>query len=141
MRFPVLAALLCGALALPQLANAADVQVPVNKDFLEGERGIQGYGDSYYFRWDVLLIDGVVHLCGAGKFPDARTAHAIKGTMYKAKLTYRGKTILKDISFFTRLKKNDDLLKANATCRSTGVVPVKNGGDFVLDWPGGRIRF
>ena len=116
-----------------QPVAAADVLMPVNKDFGEGDLTINGYGKGYIYRWDVLLIDGYVHLCGVGTFP--------KGQLRKAKLTYRGKTILKDVSFFGRERKGTDLSKAKAVCRTTGVVPVKNGGDFVLDWAGGNIRF
>ena len=122
-------------------AVAADFQVPVTKDFLESAIEINGYGVGYVYRWDVLVFDGTVALCGAGIFPDARTAYAMKGLVRKAKLTYRGKTILKDVSFFNKMKKNDDLSKATATCRSTGVTPVKGGGSFVLDIGGGRVRF
>jgi hypothetical protein len=124
-----------------QPVAAADVLMPVNKDFGEGDLTINGYGKGYIYRWDVLLIDGYVHLCGVGTFPDGSTAHAMKGQLRKAKLTYRGKTILKDVSFFGRERKGTDLSKAKAVCRTTGVVPVKNGGDFVLDWAGGNIRF
>ncbi|MFZ1727441.1 MAG: hypothetical protein WBO29_14050 [Albidovulum sp.] len=122
-------------------AVAEDFQTPVTKDFLESAIEINGYGVGYVYRWDVLLFDDVVALCGVGIFPDARTAYAMKGLVRKASLTYRGKKILKDVSFFNKVKKNDDLSKATATCRSTGVAPVKGGGSFVLDVGGGRVRF
>jgi len=62
--------------------------------------------------------------------------------MRKAVVTLDGRPILTDLSFFTRIRKNDDLGKAQATGRVTAVpVPRDSGHKIVLEFGGGIFRY
>ena len=63
---------LCGGPAL-----AEDFTVPVTADFnVDDLTWTGGLGKAYDMRWDALLVDGKVAVCGAGVFLDPTTRFA-----------------------------------------------------------------
>lgn len=129
------------ALAFASTASASDFAIPVDGDF--NEDGIEwngGLGKAYEFRWDAVLSDGAVAICGAGKFLDATTRQATVGLLRKAKVILDGKVVMKDLSYFAKYPKSQDLGKVKATCRSTGAKPAGKNSAVELDISG-RARF
>ncbi|HQY43901.1 MAG TPA: hypothetical protein PK450_06940 [Paracoccaceae bacterium] len=122
-------------------AAAKDYKLPVDsqfhEDWVEWDGGL---GKAYLFRWDARLIDGEVALCGAGQFLDATTRSATIDLLRKARVLLDGKVILKDLTYFAKYPKSQDLGKVEATCRSTGAKPAGKTGSVEIDISG-RARF
>jgi hypothetical protein len=133
---------LAACVAFSSAASAADFQVPVDEDFGAGsfEWG-GGLGTSYQFRWNVIAAGNKLAVCGAGQFLDPTTGSATRDAMRKASVTVNGQNIVRDLNFFTKVKKSANLMQAKATCRDTGV-PIPQGKvDVQLDIPTARARF
>lgn len=122
-------------------AHAADFKVPVdgkfNEDWIEWSSGM---GKAYVFRWDARLIEGEVVLCGAGQFLDPTTHSPTVGLLRKARVLLDGKVILKDLTYFAKYPKSQDLGKVEAICRSTGAKPGGKNSSVELEISG-RARF
>lgn len=133
--------LVLSVLLAAQGANAKDSTAKVTGDFWEGDvTWSGGYGKAYDFRWYVFQQDGVYILCGAGQFLDATTRMNTIGLLRKGQLLLNGKTILTDLTFFTKLKKGQPFVGASATCRSTGAKPRGSKDEVSLEIFG-RGRF
>lgn len=122
-------------------AQANDSTAKVDKNFWDGEVVWDGgYGKAYDFRWYVFQQDGVYILCGAGQFLDVTTRSNTVDLLRKGKLLLNGKTILTDLTFFTKLKQGQPFAGASAACRSTGAKPRGSNDEVSLEI-GGRGRF
>lgn len=131
-------ALVSATLATAQAADfALKVDEKFNEDWIEWDGGI---GRAYDFRWDARLKDGQVAICGAGQFLDVTSRSATLDLLRKASVVMDGRVILKDLSFFARYKKGDQLSGATANCRNTGAKPA-NGDSGVELQIRGRARF
>ena len=135
--FAVSAALFLSSPAIAQ----ETLQVPVDDTFVEDGISVQGEGKSYLFRWDAFRVDGRIAICGAGKFVDANSAVAMRRLMRKAVVELDGKKILTDLAFFTKVRKNDDLVGATATCKVTSTKAQSKAGAIYIVLPSGHIRF
>lgn len=143
MKFGVICAT-TAALFLSSAAIAKDlIQIPVNKDFYEGDIRIDdGFGVVYEFLFDVLLLENQIAVCGVGKFMDPATQSFTKGLMRKATITLNDKVILKNMGFFTKVKKRDDLATATANCKLTGLpAPKSRNNQINLNIGGGIFRY
>ena len=120
---------------------ASDFTTPVTEDFWEEDiEWTGGSGRAYEFRWYATVIKGQIAICGAGKFIDPTNRTASIDVLRKAKVTLDDKLILTDISFFTKLKKADNLMAASATCRNTGAKLTNGANNTGLEMSG-RSRF
>ena len=139
MKLTVLA--LSSALFATSVA-AQDYSVPVDKSFNDGAFSWEGEisGVSFEYVYGIVAIDGKVAACGAGKILDATLAPATRDFMRKSHVEYNGKVVLKNLGFFTKVKKNGDLRTAEATCRLTTVPANVTGGEFLFVIAGGRAR-
>ena len=63
------------------------------------------------------------------------------GLMRKAVVELDGKKILTDLAFFTKVRKNDDLVGATATCKVTSTKAQSKAGAIYIVLPSGHIRF
>ncbi len=131
---PALAALL---LALPQLAGAGEMfTVPVDKEFTDIEQKWNNGRVTYRGKWTVILAkDGTIAVCGAGARLDAQTAPAVAKWLHSIAVKVNGKTVLKDMSFFTEVSSTAPLEKAKATCKSSGVKPPKGKVEIFMTSP------
>ncbi|MEZ5887266.1 MAG: hypothetical protein R3D56_10350 [Paracoccaceae bacterium] len=114
------------ALAFASTASASDFAIPVDGDFWVDDVTWPSQGKGYEFRWLVILHDGQLAVCGAGKYVNVSNKSQTRDLMRKATVSLDGKPILKDLTFFTQLKSNADLASAKATCRDTGAKAGKN---------------
>lgn len=118
-------------------ASAEDFSVPVTGDFNEDSiEWTGGLGKAYEFRWDAMLVDGKVVICGAGSFLDPTTRMQTNGLLRKAKAKLDGRVVLKDLSYFAQYSKGQDLGSAKANFRSTGVAPKGADSQVELDISG-----
>ncbi len=124
-------------------ATAKDVEIPVDEYFHEGNIAIDsGIGRAYEFLIDLKVIEGQLAVCGVGKFLDPGTMQFARSMMRKGKVSLNGGVILKDLNFFTTRKKNDDLRRAQAICRLTGIAPPKGDkNDVSIDLGFGVYRY
>ncbi len=117
-----------------------DFTVPVDKDFWEGDVTWDGFGKGYEFLWILTVMKDQMVVCGAGKYLDASNRANTVEVLRKAKVKLDGKTILTDLTFFTKLPKAGDLMSAKATCRSTGMALPKGAKHVEIEFSG-RYRF
>lgn len=119
----------------------ADFSVPVDKNFSEGSLDwTGGNSKSYTYVWSVIAVKGEVAICGAGQFRNPTMAAANKKMMRTSYVQMGDRTILKDMTFFTRVAYREPLGTAQATCRGTGIPAKDAKGQFMLVIPGGRAR-
>ncbi|MCB2130008.1 MAG: hypothetical protein KDE03_13250 [Rhodobacteraceae bacterium] len=106
------------------LAQAQDQRIPVDKNFHASEIKINGgIGTVYEYMIDLKDFGGQIAVCGVGKQMEPSSRAFVNDLLRKTKIIINGKTIIKDISYFNQVKKNDDLTKSQAVCRMTGVKP------------------
>ncbi len=123
---------LCGGPAL-----AEDFTVPVTADFnVDDLTWTGGLGKAYDMRWDALLVDGKVAVCGAGVFLDPTTRFATVDLLRKAAVKLDGKVVMKDLSYFAKYKKGQNIDKVTANCRLTAAAPKSNNSQVELDISG-----
>ena len=134
MRKFVLAALV--ALSGAGTAVAGDFIVPVDKDFIDGDITWDSQERAYEFKWAVRENKSGLYVCGVGKFTDAGLKGISMQALRKAKVSIDGTPILKDIAFFNKIKKGEDLNAAKATCRQTAVRSPKNAKQVSIDFTG-----
>ncbi len=120
---------------------ASDFTIPVDKDFWEGEVTWDGgLGRAYEYRWILTVIKDQMVVCGAGRYLDATTRSNTVQVMRTAKVKLDGKTVMKNLSYFTILPKSGDLMSAKAACRSTGMALPKGAKDVSIEYTG-NYRF
>lgn len=138
MRRFVLAALvvLSGAGA----AVAADFIIPVDKDFWDDDITWNSMGKAYEFKWVVGENKTGLYVCGVGKFLDASTRSNTIEVLRKATVNVDGKMFMKDLTYFGKIKKGEDLNSAKAVCRQTATKWPKGAEGVSIEFSG-RYRF
>ena len=133
------------ALAALTWHQAAEAQtVPVTAEFWPVELSWTGQfaQTTYKGLWTAYLDkSGVLVVCGAGQLLDASRATPTQKWMESVYVQLGERKVLKDISFFTKVKSTEPLNKAQATCRSTGKKPQKGETTMGMGWPPGQARF
>jgi hypothetical protein len=123
--------------ALP--LQAGDFTVPVDSDFWEDNLTWDVTGKGYEFRWLVFERGGQLAVCGAGRYVTVANKAQTQQLLRNGKIKLDGRTILTDLSFFTKVMSDAGLASATATCRDTGAKAVPNS-KVSLDISG-RARF
>lgn len=123
---------MCGVAAL-----AEDFTTPVTSEFnVDDLTWTGGLGKAYDMRWDAILVDGKVAVCGAGAFLDPTTRRATVELLRNASVILDGKVVMKNLTYFATYKKGQDIDKATANCRLTGAAPNSNDSQVELDISG-----
>lgn len=127
------------------MAHAGDAmfQIPVTEDFGKGSIVWSGgIGEGYVYRIRVINHEGNLAVCGAGTYVDVASRDQTRRVMRRREVQIDGKTFLKDLTFFTIVKKNTPLVGAMANCRDSGVkVPPGKNHKFSLLADGRPYRF
>lgn len=115
----------------------------VTEDFGEGEIvWSDGIGKGYVYRVRIVDAKGTLALCGAGAFTDPSSRMQSRQALQRARLMLNGKPILKDLTFFTRVKRERDIMGATATCKLTSAKTPKSGkAEFGIDFGRKGYRF
>lgn len=136
-------AVVIGALcsAAPAIA-AGNFYIPVDERFGTGKIDLPGYGKGYIYRMIVIDHEGTLAVCGAGYFADASSAVGMRRLMRKTAVLVNGRTLIRDLSFFTQVKSEAALNGASAACVTTGF-PTPRSDDVEIDVsvPSGFVRF
>ncbi len=98
-----------------------------------------GLPGGYVFKIKLLVVDGVIELCGVGSFTNMMSRPAATKMLRGAKLMMNGRSILEDFYYFNKAGSERLLETAPAYCKSTGVRLPRNP-DFDIDWPDGSFR-
>lgn len=118
--------------------------VPVTPEFWPVELSWTGQfaQTTYKGLWTAYLDkSGVLVVCGAGQLLDASRASATQKWIESVYVKLGNRKILKGIDFFTKVKATEQLGKAKATCKSTGVKPQKGETSVEMGAPPAQARF
>ena len=134
-------AAICSGLAAPVLAEA--VTIPVDDHFNDlSLKWNGGQITSYIGVWDIRVDDaGFIMVCGAGQMKDANSAQATLAWLHSIFIKLDGVKILKDMSFFTKVKAKDDVRAVLATCKSSKTPAPQRSFDVELSWPAAQAKF
>ena len=117
-------------------------QIPLTDDFTEQQLQWTGGLGGYEFRWKTIVTNGVIEICGVGFYSNVSSRWQTKDSLRKAYIKYQDKVVMKDITFFSRVKSRTKLKNGTmANCASTGVKAPNGRYSVSLGWPGGRARF
>jgi hypothetical protein len=137
--------LVLGVFALMASQQAAQAEtIAVTKDFWPVELSWTGRMNETTYRglWTVFLDkSGEIVICGAGQFLDSSRMQPTEAWLKSIYVKVGDVKVMKDMSFFTKVKSTDDLSKAKATCKSTGKKPAKGATSVSMGWPPGTARF
>ena len=134
LAFAALASTAANADALPAIRVTEDfAEIAVNWD--------DGFGKGYVGRVQVFAVNGVMVLCGAGSYVSAANRSPSRTFLKCTKLKMNGKTILKDLTYFTPVDRVEDVIGAEATCKSTGVAEPRGDATFEFDFGIRGVRF
>lgn len=124
-------------------AQAADLKGPlVTAKFFEGKIRWDGtLGLGYTYRADVFEIGGQLVLCGSGAYGNAQVRMATRDILKKSELIVNGKTVLRDLRFFTKVARPKKILGSVSTCRATSIKTLPKNADIILNYGGGVYRF
>ncbi len=115
--------------------NKVAFTIPVDESFSEsGITWNAEYGLGYVFRIDFRERDGTVFVCGAGTYVNGFNSHLTKRALRDAKVTMNGKTILRNLTFFTNVKKGKSLIGAPANCVDTGAALSPKSNEFDIKY-------
>ena len=124
-----------------QAANAPST-MPVTPEFKELDITWDGgEGKGYVYRMRIFDFDGVLAACGAGVYVKASNRSQTREIVQRAVLKMNDKSILKDFSYFTQVKRAEALGRAHAHCRSTGVATPRGDVKFDIDYGVRGVRF
>lgn len=117
-------------------------QLPVTEDFGEGALNWNGgAGKGFVYRMKVINHKGNLAVCGAGTYPDVMSRDASRRVMRRMEVQIDGKTFIKDLTFFSIIKKNTPLVGAMANCRDSGVkVPPGKSHKLTIKGDGRAYR-
>lgn len=115
-------------------------QIPVHDGFTRNKLRWQQEGIGYDYLWTVQKRNGMFEVCGLGKFPNLSTRRPSVKVMRRAYVEFEGKVILKDLSFFTEVKRSQQLIHAAATCRQTRTRAPRGHFSVQLITPWGYAR-
>lgn len=119
------------------VAAAGDFTVPVTSDFnVDDLTWTGGLGKAYDFRWNAILVDGKLAICGAGIFLDPTTRLQTVDLLRWAEVKLDGKVVMQNLTYFAKYQKGQNIDAATANCRSTGVAPKSNDSQVELDISG-----
>jgi len=123
-------------------ASAQDIsrQVPVTDDFGDGELSWQGLPGGYEFRVRIIVVEGIVELCGVGAFTNAQVRSTATRMLRGAQLKLNGRTVLQDFRYFNTVARPNRLNTAVANCKSTGTRVPRGNVDVDVEWPNGTFR-
>ncbi len=130
--------------ALAHTAANADAlpTIKVTEDFAEiGVNWDDGFGKGYVGRAQVFAVNGVMVLCGAGSYVSAANRSPSRTILKRTKFKMNGKTILKDLTYFTLVDRVENVIGAEATCKSTGTAEPKGEVKFEFDFGIRSVRF
>jgi hypothetical protein len=133
LRKIVLASAAILALTLP--ATAADISrtIAVDNKFQPLPLEFKGVATGRYFGlWTVRRVDGILEMCGIGVASDPAISKVLAARQSQARLSYNGKVVLKDISFFTAVNSAAELKTGKANCVSTGANASGSSAEVAL---------
>jgi len=140
----LLAAVMLLATGAGTAALAADPKVftvPVDDSFHENEmKWTGGVGTSYVYRYNLIDREGTLALCGAGYFTSPHSSRQTRSLMRKGTLRINDQVVLKDLSYFSKVKRLEDLDGAQANCMLTNAKTPRSRITWGIDM-GGRARF
>ena len=114
----------------------------VTEDYSKLELGwADGLGMGYVGRAQLLQMNGILALCGAGTYVSASNRLQTRTVLKRAKMKMNGKVILRDLTYFAPVDSPDKVIGAQASCKSTGVAAPKGQAKFEMDYGVGAVRF
>ncbi|MEM7470806.1 MAG: hypothetical protein AAF340_05585 [Pseudomonadota bacterium] len=122
MKKVIVALVLSTALAVPAMAqNKVTRSIPVDDSFNDvSMRWNNATPGGYKALSKLIVIDGIVEMCGVGVSTNIQLNQAIKKGLRGGTLKFDGKTVVKNFTFFARAKSESRLRRTNANCVSTG---------------------
>lgn len=123
----------------PALAQKADFQRTVDKDFVMSELSWTGGYKGMDIAWDVIVVNKVFAICGAISHYNGQVLGPNKEALRRGWVMFEGKKFLTDLSFFKNVGYNKPLIGKEANCIQTNI-PQKRGR-FTLSFDPGRSRF
>ena len=133
------------AISMPaQMANAQDGKVigkmRANDSFIMSDMTFLGRAKpAFVMTWTSTVVDGKVAICGAVTFPDLELRSQGRMALRRVQIFDRGQPVMRDMSFFARVRKERDLDGAVANCASTGIVATP-ATDISLGWSSGSFK-
>lgn len=123
------------ALSLGSAASAQEIsrKIDVDAKFTTLAWEWKGAPTGRYFGlWTVRKVNGLLEVCGIGVASSADIQDALEARQKSAKLSYNGKVVLEDISFFNQVGSADKLRQEKAHCQSSGVEAKGNKAEIAL---------
>lgn len=116
-------------------------QVRVTDEFQETELEWLGRPrPGFVLRWRTKVIDGEIAICGAAAFPEIQLRSASRNVLRRSYIVYEDKKIMRDMTFFNRVKRESKLDGSLANCASTGIKAPKGGYSVNLGWASGSSK-
>lgn len=130
---------LLSALAAERV-SAQEFSMPVTDDFVESEIGVNaGMPKPYYYSWRLSRQNGRLVLCGSGAFNNFQLRRTVRDMMRNARIEMGGQMYEVDASFFTVVRRRQDISTSTATCRVLPISIPRNPG--VIQFGPGRGTF
>lgn len=138
-----LALAVCTCAATLSMAQAGDDtrEIPVTDKFVDGKLTWSGR-PGYEYKWKIQITDGMYEVCGVGVNTSNRSRQASRNVMRRAWVENKeGQKLMRDMRFFTLVKKPGQMATAMATCKSTGQPAPKGNWTVRLKWDPSSARF
>lgn len=126
----------------PAAADTPKVLATMAVDETFVEQRMQWLGrpqPGFVIRWKTIRLNDEIGICGAVTFPEPQARSASRGVLRRAFITYQDQKIMRNMTYFARVRTEAALDTAVANCASTGVAAPRTWS-VRLGWDAGRAR-
>ena len=121
--------------SVPAYAQKISRQIPVDDSFFPLELSHQGaIAGGWEALTDIIVVGGKLEVCGVQVFTNAQTRSVISSGLRKTTIMMNGKPLIKNLSFFTKVRDKASLAKAPASCRATGIAAPNKIDSLDIKW-------
>ena len=133
------AALAC-AFSVFAMAPSAQAQIVVDETFVEHQIEWRGTTSKWIARWRPFVVDGNVAICGVATTTSAKLRNLTKQAVRDMEIKVDGERVVKDLSFFSRVRSSSDMDSAKSGCYVSEIAMPASGGQWYIGSSKKRYR-
>jgi len=134
----------CAVCLAAQGAFANDITrtIELPDDYVESQLIWSGTPKpGFIIRWSTEVHEGLIEICGAVQFPSNASVSQSRAILRKTKAVYEEKVVLRNMTFFKKVKNGSKADWSEANCASTGVKAPNGRYSISVGWDAGRAKF
>ena len=121
-------------------APASHAQAVVDDSYNEYVLSWNGTTTKWIARWRPFAVDGKIQICGAATRTSAKLSHLTRDAVRDLKIAVDDAVIVSDLNYFTKVRRQGDLMGSEASCKLSSVPVSAAEGDWSIGSSKKRYR-